>query len=289
MLGSVYLFTHAGSAAEQRDVASWLIAVGGVVSAGLIIGGIWGVRERPEHVARRARHPAQALQDVLRNPHLMRLAVVYFFEISSVAAIALLAPFVCEYVVGQAGLIVWILGVYGAASYVVTPLIVVFSRRIGKKRVWVATMAIQIFGFAATLAAGPGDAALLIACFVLVGLGAAGGAVLGMSILADTVDFGELQTGERKEAMHYAVINIARKVSFASMTAVVGVAMQWIGYVPNADQAPETLAGMSALFAGVPAVSLLVAMVLLARMQLDEAEHARVRAELDERHDRASE
>ena len=285
MLGSVYLLTHAGSPSEQRDVAAWLIAVGATVSAALIVGGVWGVRERPEHVARGARDPMSAVRDVLRNRHLMQLALVYFFEISSVAAISLLAPFVCQYVVGQAGLIVWLLGFYSGASFVATPLLVMLSRRIGKKRVWIATMAIQVIGFAATFAAGPGDEVYLIACLVAVGLGSAGGFVLGMSILADTVDYGELQSGERKEALHYAVINIARKVSFASVSAIVGVAMQWIGYVPNADQSSDTLRGMSALFAGIPALALLVAMALLTRFRLDEAEHARVRTELDARYD----
>jgi GPH family glycoside/pentoside/hexuronide:cation symporter len=285
MLGSVYLLTHAGSIPEQRDVASWLIAVGATISGLLIVGGVWGVRERPEHLARGARKPMRAVRDVLRNRHLIQLAFVYFFEISGVAAVSLLAPFVCEYVVGDAGLIVWLLGFYSAASFLATPLLVTISRRIGKKRVWIATMAIQVVGFAATFAAGPGDSAYLIACLVAVGLGSSGGLVLGMSVLADTVDYGELQSGERKEALHYAAINIARKLSFASVSAVVGVAMQWIGYVPNANQNPETLWGMSALFAGIPALALFVAMALLTRFRLDETEHARVRTELDARHD----
>ena len=283
MIGSVYLLTQADSPAGQRDVASWLLAVSGTISTALIVGGVWRVRERPEHMARGVRDPLSAARDVLRNRHLMQLAIIYFFEISSVAAVSLLAPFVCEYVVGRAGSIVWLLGFYSIASYVSTPLLVSLSRRIGKKRTWMATMGIQIIGFAATFGAGTGDEAYLIGCIFLVGLGSAGGLVLGMSVLADTVDYGELQSGERKEAMHYAVINIARKVSFASMSAIVGVVMQWIGYVPNADQVPETLTGMSALFAGIPSVALLVAIALLARLRMDEAEHARIRAELDAR------
>jgi len=283
MLGSVYLLTHAGSTSEQREVAGWLIAVGATISAALIVGGTWGVRERPEHLARRARNPIRAVRDLLRNRHLAQLSFVYFFEISSVAAVALLAPFICEYVVGQAGLIVWVLGFYAAASFAATPLLVSRSRRIGKKKMWITTMVIQIVGFSATLFAGPGDAAYLIGCLVVVGLGSAGGLVLGMSILADTVDFGELQSGERKEALHYAAINIARKVSFASVSAVVGIAMQWIGYVPNVDQSSDTLWGMSALFAGIPVLALIISIVLLTRFRLDEAEHARVRDVLDAR------
>lgn len=286
VLGSVYLITHAGSISEQRDVAGWLIAVGAAISALLIVGGVWGVRERPEHLDRGARHPMRALRDVLRNRHLMQLSLVYFFEISSVAAVSLLAPFVCQYVMGDAGLIVWLLGFYSFASFIATPPMVILSRKIGKKSLWITTMAVQIIGFAATLLAGPGDEVYLTGCLVGVGLGSAGGFVLGMSILADTVDYGELQSGERKEALHYAAINIARKVSFASVSAIVGIAMQWIGYVPNADQSPGTLRGLSALFAGIPSLALLVAITLLTRFRLDEAEHARVRRAIDARYER---
>jgi GPH family glycoside/pentoside/hexuronide:cation symporter len=284
MLGSVYLLTHAGSISEQRDVAGWLIAVGATISAALIAGGIWGVRERPEHRDRGARNPLRALRDVVRNRHLMQLALVYFFEISSVAAISLLAPFVCQYVVGDAGLIVWLLGLYSFASYVATPPMVTLSRKFGKKPLWIATMAIQVIGFATTLLAGPGDGTYLTGCLVIVGLGSAGGLVLGMSILADTVDYGELQSGERKEALHYAIINIARKSSFAAVSAAVGLSMQWIGYVPNAEQSPDTIRGLSALFAGIPSLAMFVAILLLSRFRLDEAEHARVRRELDAQH-----
>jgi GPH family glycoside/pentoside/hexuronide:cation symporter len=105
-----------------------------------------------------------------------------------------------------------------------------------------------------------------------------------MSILADTVDFDDLQSGERKEALHYAAINIARKVSFASLTALVGVAMEWIGYVPNAEQTPEALLGLSTMFAGMPAALLLLAIVLLVGFGLTEDEHARIRVELDARY-----
>ena len=57
--------------------------------------------------------------------------------------------------------------------------------------------------------------------------------------------------GRMEEGLHYATINIARKVSFASVTAGVGVAMEWVGFVPNAVQSEATLTGLSALFAGV--------------------------------------
>jgi Na+/melibiose symporter-like transporter len=100
VIASVFLLTNAESSDARRDVAFWLVSAGATVSTLLIAGGILRVRERPEHRERGARRPSRALRDVLRNRHLLRLVVIYFFEISSVAAIGLLLPFICEYVIG---------------------------------------------------------------------------------------------------------------------------------------------------------------------------------------------
>ena len=280
VIASIYLLTHAES---QRDVAFWILVVGGAVASSLMMGGIWFVREPGDHQSRSPRRPLRAGRDILTNPHLRRLVVIYFFEVSGVAAMGLLGSFVCEYVIGDAGLFAYLLLAYQATSYLGTPLMVRLSRRFGKKAVWICAMALQASGFAATAAAGPGDSAYVLACMAIVGLGAAGGFVLGLSILADVVDYDELHSGERKEALHYAAINISRKVSFATVSAVVGVIMEGIGFQANADQSPETIEGLSVTFAAIPAVALGIAILLLSSFRLTGAEHARVRETLDAR------
>jgi sugar (glycoside-pentoside-hexuronide) transporter len=283
VIASIWALTEAGGTDAQRDVAAWLVGFG-VVAASLFMGGTSLVlREPEEHRERGARRPLGAVRGVLSNRHLAGLVGVYFFEITSVAANGLVAAFVCQYVIGQADLFPILLLAYQLASYASTPLLVKLSRQLGKRRTWMAAMALQASGFTATLGAGHGDAIWLIACLAIAGLSAAGGQVLGLSILADAVDFDEWRSGERREALHYAAINIARKLSFASLSALVGVAMQQIGYVPRAVQSAETVRGLAWLYAGIPAVALLIAMALLGALRLGEGEHARIRAELDAR------
>ena len=280
VIGSVYLLTASES---PRETAFWLLIGGGALAASLKMVGIWFVRENAVHAGRGSRHPLHAVRDVFSNPHLLRLVAIYFFEITSVAAIGLLASFVCQYVIGRAAFFPALLLVFQLSSYLSTPVVVTAARRFGKKTVWIGTVLVQAGGFAATFFIGTGDELYALACITVVGLGSAGGTVLGMSILADVVDYDEYRSGERKEALHYAAINIARKVSFASVTAFVGVAMEGIGFEPNADQTADALAGLSALFAGIPAVALVVSAGLLWSFGLTGEEHARVRAALDVR------
>jgi GPH family glycoside/pentoside/hexuronide:cation symporter len=278
--GSVYLMT---SAAQPREVAFWLGVLGLPLAGGLVVVSIRRVRERPEHQLRGATQPLRAVADVLRNVHLMWLAAIYFLEICGAAAIGVLAPFVTQYVIGSAVLFPALLLAMQLASYAATPLVVRLARNQGKKRVWSIALAVQATGFLAMLGVGPDSSAFAIACFSLVGLGAAGASVVGLSILADTVDFDEYRSGERKEALHYAAINITRKVAFGAMALLAGLALGWIGFEPNALQSPDTVADLRSLFALLPAGALILAIVLLLFFRLDEAEHARIRLALDRR------
>ncbi len=278
--GSVYLLT---SAAEPREVAFWLGLVGLPLAAGVVVVSIRRVHERPEHRLRGATHPLRAMTDVLHNVHLMWLAAIYFLEICGSAAIGVLAPFVAQYVIGSVVLFPVLLLAMQLTSYAATPLVVRLSRERGKKRVWSIALAVQAAGFLAMLGAGPGSSVLPIACFALLGLGVAGASVVGPSILADTVDYDEYRSGERKEALHYAAINITRKVAFGAMALLAGLALGWIGFEPNALQDADTEAALRRLFALVPAGALLLAIALLLFFRLDEAEHARIREALDRR------
>ena len=281
VIGCVYLITHS---TEQRATAQMLFLVGGAAAAASMLLGIWRVREHPEHRRLGARRFMSSVLGSIRNPHLRRLIAIYFFDIAGVAAVGLLGPFVAEYVVGQPGLIPQLMLVFSFASYLSTPFTVFLSRRIGKSRVWISVLALQIAGFVSAFFAGTGDAAYLLGCIFLIGLGSTGGQVVGVSLLADAADFDEHRTGERREGFYYASINIARKVMFSALTLMVGFSMQFlIGFEPNAEQTPETLFGLSALFSGIPAVAFLVAIALLLRFGLTEAAHQHVRSELDAR------
>ncbi len=281
VIGGVYLITHSET---PRDTTFELFSVGAVVAALLMFAGIWRVRERAEHRDLGSRSFLRSVRNALRNRHLLRLVAIYFFDIAGVASIGLLGPFVAEYVVGQKGLVPWLMLVSLLASYVSTPFTVALSSRFGKRQVWMLVLTLQTLGFALTFLAGEGDALYLLGCAALIGLGATGGHVVGMSLLADAADYDELATGERREGLYYSAINIARKVMFSAMTAVVGPVMHFgLGFRPNEVQTPETLLGLSALFAGMPVAAFLTAIFLLRAYGLTEQEHARIRTELDAR------
>ena len=72
----------------------------------------------------------------------------------------------------------------------------------------------------------------------------------------------EFKTGMRREGLYFGVIAFAQKGACAMALWVVGVALSWIGYVPDAAQSEATLQGIRTINGGVEA-AFLVASILL--------------------------
>ena len=104
---------------------------------------------------------------------------------------------------------------------------------------------------------------------------------MGSSILADVVDYDEAHTGERKEGAYYSIYNFLHKGSAGVMAMLAGASLQWVGFVPNSEQTPETLFVISAMMSFVPIACIVVGAALFTRFRLDEREHAAIRRQLE--------
>ena len=62
-----------------------------------------------------------------------------------------------------------------------------------------------------------------------------------------------------------------------------GFVLELSGFVANAVQTESSLLALKSLYGLFPMACYLVATLILSRFSLDEAEHSRIRAELDKR------
>jgi GPH family glycoside/pentoside/hexuronide:cation symporter len=107
--------------------------------------------------------------------------------------------------------------------------------------------------------------------------------VIGFSVQADIVDYDEHTTGERKEGIYFAAWNMARKAASGLTGFLTGIALQTVGFVPNAEQNEATLLLIRGLLALFPAAAFAVGLALFLRFRLTEAEHLRLREEIEKR------
>jgi GPH family glycoside/pentoside/hexuronide:cation symporter len=270
-------------APDPRAVAAWLVAATGIALLAMVWLAAWRLRERPEYQGRGARDLRRGFRDVLANPHAVRLLLVFFVENFGTANLALLTPFVMEYVLDMEDRTPIFIAVYFLSALAFIPLWIVLSRRVGKRRLWLLSLSMLTAVFSSLFLVGPGDFALIYALGALAGIAGGCGQVVGPSIQADVIDWDELRTGERKEGAYFAAWNFMRKSAYGIAGMVAGTVLGLVGFEPNAVQTGATRAGMRVLFSFAPAFCFLLATLAFLRFRLDEGEHAAIRQELERR------
>ena len=268
---------------DQRTAASEVAAVAiGLVCVFLLIPPL-RVRERPEYQGRGAQQPLRAMQDVVRNPHALRLLFVQLVQTVGVSVVGLLSPYLVQYVLRRPDLVAALPAAFVVFNLASIPAWVALSKRYGKKQAWTASMLLSGLVFAGTSFAGRDNVMLLLLLMPLAGFALGCGGTVGPSILADVIDGDELETGERKEGAYNAAWGFSFKLSNAVMILVTSVVLQAIGFTPNQEQSEGVQLALRLVFGGLPFVMLTCAAFVLHGFRLDAVEHARIRAALAER------
>jgi len=266
---------------NPRQVAFWLSLAAGFACLITIVPCALRLEERGDYRNRGGRSGSGTLRDVLRNPHARRLYAMIFVEHMGAGTSMVLSPFLMAYVLGMPEMTGLIFVPYTICQLLAIPLWTRFSERVGKKVTWLWGMGVGVVGYVLVFLVGEGDLWLMFLAVSVTGASSAGGTVMGSSILADVVDYDEAHTGERKEGAYYSIYNFLHKGSAGVMAMLAGASLQWVGFVPNGEQTPETLFVISAMMSFVPIVCILVGAAIFTRFRLDEREHAAIRRELD--------
>lgn len=271
------------NSAEPRATAALLATVASVGVAGILLVPPVALRERPEYQGRVASRPWAAMRSVLRNPHARLLVTVQFIEMTGAGVLGVLSPYVVVYVLKRPELIGPLPAIFIACSVLSIPLWVRASRRFGKRQVWVGAMVAFAFAFGSTVFVGENDVALISVLLIVAGIAAGCGGAVGPSILADVIDYDESVTGERREGIYSASWGFAIKAANASIILLTGFVLQLSGFRPNVDQTATAELAIRLLYAGAPFTMFLTGAWLFRRFRLDEREHARIRATIEQR------
>ena len=269
---------------DDKRAAGTVLSVVVTVACVFLIGlAVARLRERKEYQGRGAPNLLRAFRDVMANPHAVPLLFVFFVENFGTAMLGVMAPFLMKYVYGSEAMTPIFLFAYMVPALLFIPLWIRLSRSVGKRRLWLLATATLAVGFSLMFFANAERLWLLYAIVIIVGIGGGCGQVVGPSIQADIIDWDELHTGQRKEGAYFAVWNFMRKTAYGLSAMSVGYVLTGLGFVPNAEQSPETLEGMRAVVGFLPGVCYTLGFLFLLRFKLDEKEHSQVREALDAR------
>ena len=106
---------------------------------------------------------------------------------------------------------------------------------------------------------------------------------------ADTVEYGEWQTGKRSEGATYALFSFVRKVTQSIGGALGAWALAIGGYVaasavdPNPVQPESAILAIKATIGLLPAVAALIAMLIFIKYPLNDEKFKQIRDETEAR------
>ena len=172
----------------------------------------------------------------------------------------------------------------GAASgLVIVPFWLVLTRYLGKRAAWFAASAWGLAGLGFFAVTRIGDAALMTGFIVYMQVASLGFALTFWSMLPDTVEYGEWCTGIRTESFIFGLGQFFLKVALGLGAGLFGVALDLVGYVPNAVQSDAVLHGMKLIMIGFPAVGIIGGAVAMLFYPLRRGVHETIVAQLAER------
>ncbi len=275
------VFGLAPDAEGERAKFFWI----GLIYAPLVIGSAWwcvlAVRERPLPAAA---SPGlwKGMRTVLRNRPFVILISAYTISAVGNNLPATLILFYVQYVL-ESPLADAFLLLYFVTGIVCLPGWVALARRIGKKPAWLLSIGVNTGAFVGVFFLGPGDAAIYGVLVFLSGIGLGATLALPSSIQADVIDYDELLTGERREGRYLGFWSIAKKLAAAvgvgAGLAVLGMA----GYEPNARQPESVLLALRVLYALVPSVCNLAALLIALAYPISEPVHRDILAAIARR------
>ncbi len=229
------------------------------------------------------------VRSLRRNRPLLMLCLSSLSFLTAFLAMATVAAFYAEDVLHNANYFIAISLVQVIGTFLAAFVAPIFVRLMGKKRSYILGGAVGILGALGVFFSPPSMPPVALLCFFVMGFGIGGVNTLMWAFEADTVDYGEWESGVRTEGITYAAFSFTRKMGQAIGGAIAAYTIGLGGYVAARGGHQSAAAIFSIrLSAGViPAILIAVACVIMAFYPLTEARFRYVVREIAERRARA--
>jgi glucuronide carrier protein len=207
----------------------------------------------------------QSLAAVRHNRPLILLCISALFMLTGMFTLQTLQVYYARDVLGSADYQIVLTVVSTGAMFLVAPAIPKIVATFGKKRAYAAAGVITALGAVGIGLAPPSVLVLALVFFAVYGAGIAAVQNLIFALQADTVEYGEWETGVRTEGSNYAVLSFSRKVGQGIGGGIAAFGIGVGGYVAGAatqsSRAIDTIRYITgfgpALFVGIGAAIML--------------------------------
>lgn len=221
-----------------------------------------------------------------------KLCIATFLVYNAFMTIASFSFFIIVYHLfegdaGAAGIWPTLFGCLGAlgTTFFVIPIVAKMSKKMGKKKAFLISQAISIFGYLMLwFLFVPGKPYMFIFALPFFSFGIGSLFLLMMSMTADVIDLDELNTGLRREGTFGAIYWLMVKFGFAIAGGLSGLIMSLVGFDSGVTIQPEgAVDGLRLAFSGIPILGTLTAMYVMRDYDVTEERAGEIRDALDKR------
>ncbi len=223
------------------------------------------------------------------NDQLLVVMVVVVISNFVLYITSAMAFYYIKYDLGNSALLFPFLTVGGVVQVIAITFYPAISRRLRRKQIFNLQIWVQVIAFLALFVNAfllDNFVVLVFVFGVIVFFGQGLSMVLQTVLLTDTVEYGELKTGRRSEAIVFSVQTFVVKLATGLSMGVVGVGLAVINYVPDVGDVPAvqtegTLWGIRVLMFVLPVFGMLLSKYIFNNKHIiDEEKYQAIVAEL---------
>lgn len=219
--------------------------------------------------------------DILRaNPPLRQVFVMIVTSSVAVAMFGKCLIYFFKYDLQQPQHLTTALVTQALAALAAAPLWVMVARRASKRTTLLSGAALAGAAYVALFAAPAPTLPFVLVLIACSGVGAMALGVAFWSMLPDTVEYGEALTGERHEARVVGFATFAQKAALGVNALLLGVTLQWSGFVADAVQSEETVRAIRAVMTLAPLAGVLIIAAVMRTYPINERYHAELKARI---------
>ena len=160
------------------------------------------------------------------------------------------------------------------------PLLVKVSNKWGKKIMFAGGMFLFSIGMVMLYFVHNYNMLLLIMIYIIIGLGLSSMYQGPWSMIPDTVEYSEWKLGLRREGIIYGIFFFGMKLSAGISAFVVGMLLDWGGYVADAVQTPESLSMIRFVVTLLPVICFLFGVFFLWLYPINHKVHRQMVADI---------
>ncbi|MGL5435441.1 MAG: MFS transporter [Lachnospiraceae bacterium] len=196
---------------------------------------------------------AETIKNLVKNKYLMIVTLIMLLQMTAFMGRIAVCAYYVIYCLGSFTLIALIMTIPSIGSVIGSLFVPMAAKKFGKRNVLMGSMIVQGIGLL-VIYFSPFDnqTMVLVGCWIF-GLFNVG-FPMTLSMVSDSVDYMELNSGIRTDGTAYATYGLATKFGNAIGGAAGVLLLASFGYVAGGEQTAETLNGINTLVNLIPAI-----------------------------------